>query len=58
MDKFIFSAYFIVLDIKEDWEVPLILGRPFLAIGRTLIDVHQGKLISRVQDERVMFNVF
>ncbi|KAL5569891.1 hypothetical protein UlMin_026466 [Ulmus minor] len=51
VDKFIFPADFIVLDMEEDREVPLILGRPFLATGRTLIDVHQGKLILRVQDE-------
>ncbi|KAL5560607.1 hypothetical protein UlMin_036818 [Ulmus minor] len=58
VDKFIFPANFIVLDMEEDREVPLILGRPFLATGRTLIDVHQGKLILRVQDEQVTFNVF
>ncbi|KAL5565416.1 hypothetical protein UlMin_028580 [Ulmus minor] len=58
VDKFIFSADFIVLDMEEDREVPLILGRPFLATGRTLIDVYQGKLILRVQDEQVTFNVF
>ncbi|KAL5573761.1 hypothetical protein UlMin_023358 [Ulmus minor] len=58
VDKFIFLADFIVLDMEEDREVPLILGRPFLATGRTLIDVHQGKLILRVQDEQVTFNVF
>ncbi|KAL5580055.1 hypothetical protein UlMin_012497 [Ulmus minor] len=56
--KFIFPADFIVLDMEEDREIPLILGRPFLATGRTLIDVHQGKLILRVQDEQVTFNVF
>ncbi|WJZ98601.1 hypothetical protein VitviT2T_017113 [Vitis vinifera] len=44
--------------MEEDRDVPLILGRPFLATGRTLIDVHQGKLILRVQDEQVTFNVF
>ncbi|KAL5572868.1 hypothetical protein UlMin_022465 [Ulmus minor] len=48
VDKFIFPADFIVLDIEEDREIPLILGRHFLATGRTLIDVHQGKLILRV----------
>ncbi|KAL5548145.1 hypothetical protein UlMin_003376 [Ulmus minor] len=36
VDKFIFPADFIVLDMEEDREVPLILGRPFLATGRTL----------------------
>ncbi|KAL5544755.1 hypothetical protein UlMin_008539 [Ulmus minor] len=44
--------------MEEDREVPLILGRPFLATGRILIDVHQGELILRVQDEQVTFNVF
>ena len=39
VDKFIFPADFIVLDIEEDKEIPIILGRPFLATGRTMIDV-------------------
>ncbi|KAF5450006.1 hypothetical protein F2P56_030391 [Juglans regia] len=39
VDKFIFPADFVVLDMEEDQEVPLILGRPFLATGRALIDV-------------------
>lgn len=34
------------------------MGRPFLTIGGTLIDVQKGKLILRVQDEQVTFNVF
>ncbi|KAL5563299.1 hypothetical protein UlMin_033046 [Ulmus minor] len=36
VDKFIFPADFIVLDMEEDQEILLILGRPFLATGRTL----------------------
>lgn len=43
--------------MKKDQDIPLILGRPFFAIGRTLIDVQQGKLILRVQDDQVTFNV-
>ncbi|XP_024035502.1 uncharacterized protein LOC127899262 [Citrus sinensis] len=58
VDKFIFPADFIVLDMIEDREIPIILGRPFLATRRTLIDVQEGKLILRVQDEQVTFNVF
>ena len=58
VDKFIFPVDFVVLDMEEDREVPLILGRPFLATGRTLIDVQQGKLILWVQDEQVTFDVF
>ena len=39
VDKFIFPADFIVLDIEEDKEIPIILGSPFLATGRVMIDV-------------------
>ena len=42
VDKFIFQADFIVLDMEEDKEVPIILGRPFLAISQALIDVQKG----------------
>ena len=51
VDKFIFLVYFIVLDMKEDKEVPIILGKSFLAIYRALIDVQKGELRLRVQDE-------
>ena len=39
VDKFIFPEDFIVLDMEEDKEIPIILGRPFLATGRAMIDV-------------------
>ncbi|XP_062103799.1 uncharacterized protein LOC133814912 [Humulus lupulus] len=58
VDKFIFPVDFIVLDYEADREVAIILGRPFLATGRTLIDVQKGELTMRVQDEQVTFNVF
>ncbi|GKU88727.1 hypothetical protein SLEP1_g2957 [Rubroshorea leprosula] len=58
VDKFIFPVDFIVLDMEEDFEMPLILGRPFLATGRALIDVQQGKLSLRIHDEEIVFNVF
>ena len=32
VDKFIFPVGFMVLDMEEDVKVPIILGRPFLAI--------------------------
>ena len=37
--KFIFPMDFVVIDIEEDKQVPLLLGRPFLATGAALIDV-------------------
>ncbi|KAM6590685.1 hypothetical protein CsatA_013290 [Cannabis sativa] len=58
VDKFIFPADFIILDYEEDREVPIILGRSFLATGRTLIDVEKGELTMRAQDEQATFKVF
>ena len=58
VDKFIFPADFIILDMQEDKEVPFILGRPFLATERAMIDVQKGELRLRVQEEEVTFNVF
>ena len=42
VDKFIYAVDFVVLDMEDDNEVPLILGRPFLATGRALIDIEAG----------------
>ncbi|XP_073158913.1 uncharacterized protein [Henckelia pumila] len=58
VDKFIFPADFVVLDMKEDQDVPLIFGRPFLATGRALIDVQDGELTLRVGGEAVTFNIY
>ncbi|XP_070017101.1 uncharacterized protein [Nicotiana sylvestris] len=55
VDKFVFPVDFIVLEMKECPDEPIILGRPFLATGRAIIDVHQGQLILRVDEERVIF---
>ena len=46
VDKFIFRANFIVLDMEEDKEIPIILGRPFLATDKVIIDVQRGELKS------------
>ncbi|XP_052181995.1 uncharacterized protein LOC127794785 [Diospyros lotus] len=56
--KFIFPMDFIVLEMEEDREIPLILGRPFLVTNKGLIDLEQGKLTLRIGSEEVNFNVF
>ena len=45
------------VDFEADKEVPIILGRPFLATGKTLINVQKGELAMRVNDQQVTFNV-
>ncbi|XP_075095075.1 uncharacterized protein LOC142173393 [Nicotiana tabacum] len=57
VDKFVFPVDFIVLEMKECPDEPIILGRPFLNTGRQIIDVHQGQLILRVDEERVIFDM-
>ena len=58
VDKFIFPDDFIMLDMEEDREIPIILGRPFLATGKAMIEVQKGELKLRVQDDEVRFSVF
>nr|XP_016512394.1 PREDICTED: uncharacterized protein LOC107829456 [Nicotiana tabacum] len=57
VDKFVFPVDFIVMKIEENTDIPLILGKPFLATGRAIIDVHQGQLILRVDEEKVIFDM-
>ena len=37
--KFIFPLDFVIMQMEEDTQVPLLLGRPFIATGAALIDV-------------------
>jgi len=58
VDTFLYPVDFVVMDIKEDVEIPLILGRPFMKTAKVIIDVDKGRLKVCVQDEEVSFNVF
>ena len=55
--KFIFPVDFVILDMEEDSQVPLLLGRPFLASGAALIDMQKGVLTLRVGEEAADFNL-
>ncbi|RYR29952.1 hypothetical protein Ahy_B01g054647 [Arachis hypogaea] len=56
--KYFLPTDFVILDMEESHTHPIILGRPFLATARALIDVERGELILRIHDERLSFNVF
>ncbi|MCI48690.1 hypothetical protein A2U01_0069933, partial [Trifolium medium] len=58
VDKFMFPIDFMVMDIEEDDDVPLILGRPFMKTARMMIDIDDGVMKARVQDEEVSFNLW
>nr|GFB88847.1 reverse transcriptase domain-containing protein [Tanacetum cinerariifolium] len=49
--KFYFPADFVILDFVADPRVPLILGRPFLSTAHSLIDVYEGEITLRHDDQ-------
>nr|GFA32948.1 reverse transcriptase domain-containing protein [Tanacetum cinerariifolium] len=49
--QFYFPADFVVLDFVADPRIPLILGRPFLSTAHALIDVYEGEIILRHDDQ-------
>ncbi|XP_050895715.1 uncharacterized protein LOC127102386 [Lathyrus oleraceus] len=58
MDKFLFPIEFFVIDMVEEADAPFILGRPFMKTARMMIDIDDGIMKVRVQDEDVFFNLF
>ena len=55
VDKFVFLVNLVISNMDKEIEVPLILGRPFLAIVRAITDVNDGRLVLRVREEEVIF---
>ncbi|MCI52122.1 zinc knuckle family protein, partial [Trifolium medium] len=46
---------FVIMDIREDFDIPILLGRPFLATAGAIIDVKRGNLTFEVGDEKIEF---
>ncbi|GJY36352.1 DNA-directed DNA polymerase [Tanacetum coccineum] len=57
INRFIFPADFVVLEMDEDELVSIILGRPFLITTRAVIDVRKGKLSLKVGSKTITFNI-
>ncbi|KAJ9555511.1 hypothetical protein OSB04_010125 [Centaurea solstitialis] len=55
--SFIVPCDFVVLEMIEDVNTPIILGRPFLATAGAIIDVKHGKLSLNVGKEKVEFEL-
>nr|GFA57566.1 hypothetical protein [Tanacetum cinerariifolium] len=49
--KFYFPVDFVILDFVADPRVPLILGRSFLSTAHALIDVYEGEITLRHDDQ-------
>ena len=57
IDKFIFLLHFVILDIDEDIKITLIVGQPFLATSKVVINVSDGRLVLKVRNEEVIFKI-
>ncbi|XP_006590113.1 uncharacterized protein [Glycine max] len=55
---FTFPTDFVIMDIEEDVEIPLILGRPFMLMAKCMVDMGNGNLEMSVDDQKVTFNLF
>ena len=56
--KFVIPADFVVLEIEEDLEIPILFGRPFLMIAGEIIDMRKGKITLKVDNEHIEFDMF
>nr|XP_027082198.1 uncharacterized protein LOC113704498 [Coffea arabica] len=57
IEKLIIPVDFVILDMEEDMNMPIILGRPFLATVGTLFDVQEDKLLFGVNGKTIVFNL-
>ena len=46
------------MDIEKDYDIPLILGRPFMLTAKCVVDMGNGNLEMSVDDQKVTFNLF
>ncbi|GJY34903.1 retrovirus-related pol polyprotein from transposon TNT 1-94 [Tanacetum coccineum] len=57
IDKFILPIDFIILDVLEDFRMPIILGRPLLTNAYAKIDVFKRSISLEVGNEKVIFKL-
>ncbi|XP_021767047.1 uncharacterized protein LOC110731505 [Chenopodium quinoa] len=55
--KFFIPCDFVVMEMEEDVNVPIILGRPFLATAGAIIDMKKGKITFEVGDEKLEYSL-
>ena len=54
----IFLDDFLVIDIEEDADIPLILGRPFMSTASCVVDMGKKKLQMAIEDQQIIFDLF
>ncbi|XP_006584350.1 uncharacterized protein LOC114420574 [Glycine soja] len=56
--QMIFLADFVVMDLEEDHEVPIILGRPFMLTTSCVVDMGRKTLEMGFKDQKINFDLF
>ena len=55
--SFIFPVDFVILECEVDFELPIILGRPFLATRLALVIMEKGHITFWLNNEEATFNI-
>ena len=53
-----FDLNFVVIDIEEDCDIPLILGRPFMSTASCMVDMGKKMLQMGIEDQKISFELF
>ena len=54
----IFLVDFVVIDIEEDVDIPLILGHPFISTASWMVDIIKKILQMGIEDQKISFDLF
>ncbi|XP_050915020.1 uncharacterized protein LOC127129971 [Lathyrus oleraceus] len=58
IEKFFFPIDFVILEMPEYENIPLIFDMPFLKTGRCMIDIEEGTMTLKVYDEELKVDVW
>ena len=53
----IFPVDFVVMDIEEDVDIPVILGRSFMSIASCVVDIGKKKLEMSLENQQITFDL-
>ncbi|XP_028216623.1 uncharacterized protein LOC114398647 [Glycine soja] len=56
--QMVFPVDFMVMDVEEDHEVPIILGRPFMLTASCVVDMGRKTLEMGFEDQKINFDIF
>jgi len=54
----IFLADFLVMDIEEDADIPIIHGRTFMSTASCVVDTGKRKLQMTIEEQQISFDLF